>query len=51
MAKVCKRCNKKLSFFEGMGSGLTQYINIKFEKREDKTICIVKVESNPNPVF
>lgn len=34
-----------------LGSELTQYINIKFEKREDKTICIVKVESSPRPVF
>lgn len=31
--------------------GLVQYIEIKFEKREEKTICIVKVKPSPRPVY
>lgn len=31
--------------------GLMQYIEIKFEKREEKTICIVKVKPSPRPVY
>ena len=34
-----------------LGAEYTGFVTITFEQREEKTICIVKIESSPKPVF
>lgn len=34
-----------------LGGEFTKYMHVTFDKREGKTVCIIKVEGTPQPVF
>lgn len=34
-----------------LGTEFCKYVHIKFEEKEEKTICLVQIEASPRPVF
>ncbi|MHA1758017.1 MAG: AlbA family DNA-binding domain-containing protein, partial [Promethearchaeota archaeon] len=36
---------------EYMGAEFSPFIHVKFEKYEDKTVCIIEIERSSQPIF